>query len=74
MHTWNVVHATGIVQAVYGAALSNMAYDKAKSIPLAQVSVYCGPKPVIGQQFLPITRIEERQPTPIVRHSIIRDS
>ena len=58
MNTWHIVHATGIIQAIYGGALKEFAEDKARDIEkqtgfLASVTTITGAKPSIGAEFVP---------------------
>lgn len=58
MSTWHIVHATGIVQAIYGGALKEFAEDKARAIEsqtdaIVGVTTITGTKPTIGAEFRP---------------------
>ncbi len=64
MNTWHIVHCTGIIQAVYGGALREMADDKAKEIEakvglVAGVVTVTGAKPKIGAEYHPDLDPEE---------------
>lgn len=79
MQTWHVVHATGIIQAVYGGALRDMADNKAKDIEkqtgsIVSVTTVTGPKPTIGDKFIPAaTPVSKPSTATFNRPNVIRE-